>query len=74
MVGSKQYLAEWHAAVKAHIIEKFAEQFNQAGMIRRVWLRFLMEREIRNEMRHEQDQIAPYDGLYLSKSPIRKSK
>lgn len=74
MVGSKQYLAERHAAVKAHIIEIFAEQFNQAGMIRRIWLRILMGHEIRKEMRRERDKIAPFDGLYLSKSPVPKSK
>ena len=74
MIGSKQHIAERDAAVKAHVIEKFAEQLNQAGMIRRIWLRILMGHEIRKEMRRERDKIAPYDGLYLSKSPVRKSK
>jgi len=74
MVGSKQYLAERHASVKVHVSEKFAEQFNQAGMIRRIWLRILMGHEIHKEMRRERDKIAPHDGLYLSKSPVRKSK
>jgi hypothetical protein len=74
MVGSKQYLAERHAAVKAQVSEKFAEQFNQAGMIRRIWLRIRMGQEIRKGMRRELDKIAPHDGLYLSKSPVRKSK
>jgi hypothetical protein len=74
MFGSKQYLAERHVAIKAQVSEKFAEQFNQAGMIRRIWLRILMGHEIRKEMRRELDKIAPHDGLYLSKSPVRKSK
>jgi hypothetical protein len=74
MISSRQYLAERDAAVKAHVSEKFASQLNHAGMIRRIWLRILMGHEIRKEMRRERDKIAPHDGLYLSKSAVRKSK
>ncbi|MEE8169953.1 MAG: hypothetical protein V3T70_05340 [Phycisphaerae bacterium] len=53
------------ARIRSEVAERYAEELEQAGILRRWRLRRRIEREIRRELEH----LAPPDALFATCSP-----
>ena len=63
--GRQRAIEGIRAEVRQAVEAKYAEPLEQAGPLRRIYLRWQMAREITRRARSQIERMAPRDGLYF---------
>jgi hypothetical protein len=60
----KEILKARKPEIRRLVEEKYADRLATAGAMRRIWIRFLIRREVKRRLADEVRQSAPSGGLY----------
>ena len=65
MKGAKQQITDLTEQIKAAVEFEYHSRLAEAGVMKRIYLRQQMKREIRRRVEQEVERIAPRNGLYF---------